>query len=116
MICRLYAADLDALNAERRILYRQVRLASRFLPFTAAAVTALEWQAASHTEERRESLRSALLGFGRMLLDTDNLTAALGFDGLYDLLSINPVHREQARRDGKPLDDSQFFPSDANLV
>lgn len=101
MICRLYAADLDALNAERRALRRQARLARRFLPFTAAAVTALEQRAASHAEGRRESLRAALLGFGRvLLLDTDNLTATLGFDGLCDLLSINPVHREQARRDG----------------
>lgn len=101
MICRLYAADLDAINAERRALRRQARLARRFLPFTAATVAALEQRVASHAEGRRESLRAALLGFGRvLLLDTDNLTATLGFDGLCDLLSINPVHREQARRDG----------------
>lgn len=101
MICRLYAADLDTLNAERRDLWRQARLARRFLPFTAAAVAALEQRAASHAEGLREALREALVGFGRvLLLDTDNLTEALGFDGLCDLLSINPVHREQARRDG----------------
>ncbi len=101
MICRLYAAELDTINTERRALRREASKAKRFLPFTAAAVATLEQQADSYAEGRRESLRAALLGFGRVLmLDTDNLTSTIGFDGLCDLLSINPVHREQARRDG----------------
>jgi hypothetical protein len=46
-------------------------------------------------------LRTVLSSFGRSLvLDTEGLAKGLGFERLCDLLAINTVERETARKDG----------------
>lgn len=97
IICR-HRADYQA---ERRAMRRQAGKLRQFLPFTQQQADALDSQAKEHKAELLESTRLALVAFGGWLLhDADGIAAALGFEQLADLLSINPAHREQARRDG----------------
>ncbi|MNN76773.1 hypothetical protein D3C81_1931820 [compost metagenome] len=53
----------------------------------------------------------ALAGFGQsLLLDHDWLAQVLGFERLCDLLNVNTVEREQARREGfTSLNDLVFI-------
>ncbi len=89
------------LLAERRTLRRNANKLRRFLPFTALAVADMEQQASDHASESLTALRNVLEAYGRAILsDNEGMADGLGFDQLADLLSINPVHREQARRDG----------------
>lgn len=100
-VCRLFCLELDTITAERRALRRQAAKLRAFLPFTAATVADLEQQADNHMIHSAANLRTALAGFGRVLvLDAEGVAAALGFDAVCDLLNINPAHREQARKDG----------------
>ena len=89
------------LAAERRALRREANKLRRFLPFTALAVADLEQQASDHGAESLAALRNVLEAYGRAILsDSEGIADGLGFDQLADLLSINPAHREQAKRDG----------------
>ncbi|WP_324731588.1 hypothetical protein [Pseudomonas paeninsulae] len=89
------------IHAERRALSRQVGKLRQFLPFTAQAVADLEQQASDHRTPELDTLRRVLVVYGQTIIhDSDGIADALGFDQLADLLSINPAHREQARRDG----------------
>ncbi|GAB3394968.1 hypothetical protein [Azotobacter armeniacus] len=98
-LCRAFALELDAISAERRALRRQAGKLRPFLPFTWLAVDELERQAADHRSEVKNDLCQALAGFGRMLmLDHKRMIESLGFDGLCDLLNVNPVHRNEIRR------------------
>lgn len=109
-LCRAFALELDAIHAERRALRRQAGKLRPFLPFTRLAVADLERQAANHRSDAKNDLCQALAGFGRMLtLDRDRMIASLGFDGLCDLLNVNPVHREELRqRERVELSDIVF--------
>lgn len=90
-----------AIQDERHALRRKARKLKQFLPFTAQAVADLEQQANDHSGEVLESLRKVLAAYGQTIMrDSEGIADALGFDGLCDHLSINPVHREEARRDG----------------
>lgn len=91
----------EAIHAERRALRRQASQLRRHLPFTALAVADLEQQAGTHQADRLTGLRRVLVAYGQVIVhDRDGIAQALGFDQLADLLSINPAHRDQARRDG----------------
>ena len=86
---------------ERHALRRQARKLRQFLPFTAQAVADLEQQASEYQADTLAASRRVLIAYGQMIIhDRDGIAAALGFDQLADLLSINPIHREQARIDG----------------
>jgi hypothetical protein len=100
-ICRNISRNLDAIQAERRAMRRQAGKLKAFLPFTHQAIADLEEQAQTHRSVERAKALVALAGFGRsLLLDQGGLAQALGFGNLCDLLSVNTVEREQARRDG----------------
>jgi len=100
-ICRNISRNLDSIHAERRALRRQAGKLKAFLPFTRQAIADLEEQAQTHRSVEREKALVALAGFGQsLLLDHDGVAQALGFDRLCDLLSVNTVGREQARREG----------------
>ena len=91
----------SGIQAERGAIRRQACKLRRFLPFTALAVADLEQQARDHRTPELDSLRRVLVAYGQATIhDRDGIAEALGFDQLADLLSINPVHREQARREG----------------
>ncbi len=98
-ICRLFCHERATIHQERRALRRKAAKLKAFLPFTAAAVAELEQQASDHLA--LEGMNRALIGIGRaVILQSASTTAALGFDRLCDLLSVNPAHRAQAIRDG----------------
>jgi len=100
-ICRAFGERLDSIRDERRAMRRKAGKLSQYLPFTANTIAELEQQAADHRSVEWQDLRTVLAGFGRSLvLDTEGLAEGLGFDRLCDLLAINTVERETARRDG----------------
>ncbi|PXX58613.1 MULTISPECIES: hypothetical protein [unclassified Pseudomonas] len=100
-ICRNIGRNLDSIQAERRALRRQAGKLKAFLPFTRQAIADLEQRAQTHRSDERDKAVVALAGFGQSLLfDHDGLASALGFERLCDLLSVNTVEREQARREG----------------
>lgn len=100
-ICRNIGRNLDSIHAERRAMRRQAGKLKAFLPFTRQAIADLEQRAQTHRSDERDKAVVALAGFGQSLLfDHDGLARALGFERLCDLLGVNTVEREQARRDG----------------
>ncbi|MBJ9978421.1 hypothetical protein IAE35_23830 [Pseudomonas sp. S75] len=100
-ICRNISRNLDAIHAERRAMRRQAGKLKAFLPFTRQAIADLEEQAQTHRSVERAKALVALAGFGQSLLfDRDSLAQALGFERLCDLLNVNTVERQKARRDG----------------
>ncbi len=89
------------LLTERHALRRKARKLRQYLPFTALAVAELEQQASDHNAELLEAYRRVLAAYGRSIIhDQEGIAAALGFDQLAVLLNINPVHHEQAKREG----------------
>lgn len=100
-ICRNIGRNLDSIHAQRRAMRRQAGKLKAFLPFTRQAIADLEQRAQTHRSDERAKALVALAGFGQSLLfDHDGLASALGFERLCDLLSVNTVEREQARREG----------------
>lgn len=100
-ICRNISSNLDSIHAERHAMRRQAGKLKAFLPFTRQAISDLEEQAQTHRSVERAKALVALAGFGQSLLfDHGGLAHALGLERLYDLLNVNTVEREQARREG----------------
>lgn len=100
-VVRVLCERRQSIHAERRELRRQAGKLRRFEPFTKLAADALEQQAREHRAEELEKVRALLVGYGRLiLLDLDGHAEALGFEALADLLNINRVDRERARREG----------------
>ncbi|MEW7856377.1 hypothetical protein AB2M95_10755 [Pseudomonas chlororaphis] len=100
-ICRIFGERLDSIRIERRAMRRKASKLRQYLPFTASAIAEIEQAAADHRGSEWQDLRTVLSGFGRSLvLDTEGLAEGLGFDRLCDLLAINTVERETARKDG----------------
>ncbi|AZD52184.1 hypothetical protein C4K19_0366 [Pseudomonas chlororaphis subsp. aurantiaca] len=100
-ICRIFGERLDSIRIERRAMRRKASKLRQYLPFTASAIAEIEQAAADHRSVEWQDLRMVLAGFGRSLvLDTERLAEGLGFDRLCDLLAINTVERETARKDG----------------
>lgn len=100
-ICRAVVHQLDSIRAERRAMRREAGKLKAFLPFTRQAIADLEQQAQSHREDERSGAHVVLAGLGQSLMfDREGLADALGFDHMCDLLSVNPVHRQQAHKDG----------------
>lgn len=100
-ICRNISSNVDSIHAERHAMRRQAGKLKAFLPFTRQAIADLEEQAQTHRSVERAKALVALAGFGQsLLLDHDGLGQSLGFERLCDLLNVNALEREQARRDG----------------
>ena len=100
-ICRIFGERADSIHLERRAMRRKANKLRQFLPFTASAMANIEQVAANHRSSEWDDLRKVLAGFGRSLvLDTEGLAAGLEFDRLCDLLAINTVERDTARKDG----------------
>lgn len=89
-VCRLFCHERATIHQERHALRRKAAKLRAFLPFTAATVADLEQQAREHEAESLEGMSRALIGIGRaVILQSASTTAALGFDRLCDLLSVN---------------------------
>lgn len=100
-LCRLFVRGHEAIHDERRALRREAEKQRAFLPLTATRVADLEREAKEHMATELEILRQALAGLGRTLLHNgERMDESMGFEGLCDLLNINPVHREMACRTG----------------
>lgn len=100
-ICRVFGERFDAIRSERRAFRREAGKLRHHLPFTANKIYELQEQSSKHRKEQFDDLRKVLSGFGRsLMLDTEGLTAGLGFDRLCDLLEVNIVEREKARKGG----------------
>lgn len=100
-ICRIFGKRADSIRLERRAMRRKSNKLRQYLPFTASAMADIEQVAANHRSAEWDDLHKVLTGFGRSLvLDTEGLAAGLEFDRLCDLLAINTVERETARKEG----------------
>ena len=100
-ICRIFGERADSIHLERRAIRRKANKLRQYLPFTASAMADIEQVAANHRSTEWDDLHKVLTGFGRSLvLDTEGLAAGLEFDRLCDLLAINTVERETARKEG----------------
>lgn len=95
---RRVCAERDAIHTARRALFRKARKLRKFEPFTKGAADALEQQARNHGAEELILLQSVLLSYGQSLLhDHHGYMAALGFDTVCALLSVNRVEQDLAR-------------------
>jgi hypothetical protein len=100
-ICRVFSERFDAISSERRAFRREAGKLRHHLPFTANKIHELQEQSSQHRKQQLDDLRKVLAAFGRsLMLDTEGLTAGLGFDRLCDLLEVNIVEREKARKAG----------------
>lgn len=100
-VLRRICAYREAIHEERRELRRKANQLRRHLPFTKLAVESLEQQAQDYGTEQLAATRPVLLAYGGDLIrDHSGYMQALGFDAVCDLLNVNTVEREQARRDG----------------
>lgn len=100
-ICRIFGQRLDSIRAERRAIRREAGKLRHYLPFTAAKIYEIQQRANEHRHTEWEDVRTVLAAFGRsLMLDTEGLANGLGFDRLCDLLAVNTVERETARKDG----------------
>jgi len=100
-VVRVLCERRQNIHTERRALRREAGKLREHLPFTQRAAERLEQQAREHRAEELEKVRSLLVGYGRLiLLDLDGHAEALGFEALADLLNVNRMDRERARREG----------------
>ncbi|WP_434698872.1 hypothetical protein [Pseudomonas sp. D1-1] len=100
-ICRIFGQRADTIRSERRDIRREAGKLRAFLPFTTSRIDELQQQAMEHRRAEWDDLRKVLGAFGRsLMLDTEGLMDGLGFDRVCDLLAVNTVEREAARKDG----------------
>ncbi|MBB3104358.1 hypothetical protein [Azomonas macrocytogenes] len=100
-VLRRLCEQRDEIWAERRALRRQAGKQRTFLPFTKVVIARLEQQASEHRADDLDAINHILVGYGQALFhDSEGYSAAMGFDGLCDALSINAIDREHARREG----------------
>jgi len=100
-LVRLFCERREEIRHERNELRRTAVEMRHFLPFTKKAVADMEQQARDHRAAELEAIRVVLVGNGRLILtDSEGYAEALGFDALCDLLNVNVVDREKARREG----------------
>lgn len=94
ILTRRLARDADAQRNLTRAFFREeMAKAKAGLPFTKDRLAKVE----AVQKEARESFRAGLVEIGAWLYENDAaLTARYGFDGICDLLEVNPVHRPDA--------------------
>ena len=96
----------EQIRAERSIFRRQAAKLKPFLPFAQRQMDMLLDKSKRHREDDLRVIKQGLVGFGYNLIrDAEGAYEAIGFSGMCDLLSINPMHREEAGRNAKSLAD-----------
>ncbi len=101
LVLRRCCAIREEAHTIRHALRRKARKLRQHLPFTKQQVEDLELIASDYGAERLASVRTILAAYGESLIhDRDGYMAALGFDAVCDLLNVNRVDRERARREG----------------
>ena len=91
----------NEIRQTRRAFRRQAAIERQHLPFTRHKVEELERLAREYRADIMEVARIILLEHGQLLvLDKAGDAKALGFDALADLLNINRIDWEKARREG----------------
>jgi hypothetical protein len=91
---RISLRHRDQIREERRIFRREAGKLKAYLPFTQGQIDILMAKARFHRGEEMQTIRQGLIGFGyNLIMDKDRVFETIGFDGICDLLSINPVHR-----------------------
>lgn len=91
----------SAIRAERQAMSRQANKLRQSGPFARRRADALEQRACDHRAEELANVVDALEDYGQVLmLDREDYARTLGFEALADLLNINRVDRERARRAG----------------
>lgn len=95
IIARRYARHVIAERDLDREYYQQVlKEAESGLPFTAAKVLEIK----TERGKRRSNRHQNMVDIANWLRRNDDLIVTLyGFDGVCDLLGVNPVHRAEAR-------------------
>lgn len=94
---RISLRHLELIREERRIFRREAGKLKAYLPFTAGQIDTLMEKSRTHRDKEMKSIKQSLVGFGYCLIkDPDQTFQTIGFDGICDLLSINPVHRLDA--------------------
>ncbi|MEQ7921163.1 hypothetical protein ABQX22_18340 [Xanthomonas sp. WHRI 1810A] len=82
---------------ERRVFRREAAKLKAYLPFAQLQMDKLIEKAKTHRAAEMEGIKQGLVGFGFSLIkDSDRAFETIGFEGICDLLSINPVHRLDA--------------------
>lgn len=100
-LCRILGQRADAIRSERRAIRREASKLRHYLPFTANKIYEIQQQSTDHRRAEWDDVRKVLGAFGRsLMLDTEGLMNGLGFDRVCDLLAVNTVEREAARKDG----------------
>ncbi len=101
LVLRRCCAIREEAHGIRHALRRKARKLRQHLPFTKQQVADLEQLARDYGADQLAGTRTILVAYGEsLILDRDGYMAALGFDAVCDLLSVNRVEREQARADG----------------
>jgi hypothetical protein len=100
-ICRILSQRRKEIRDESRQFWREAKAMEKYRPFTDRSIRELESRAVEHRAEEGRQMRKVMAAFGHSIIhDRDGIAASLGFDKLCDLLAINAVEREEARRDG----------------
>ncbi|MEE4947052.1 hypothetical protein V2K24_16335 [Pseudomonas alliivorans] len=95
---RISLRHRDQIREERRVFRREAGKLKAYLPFTQRQMDMFMEKSRSHRHDELKVIKQGLCGFGYNLIkDTDRVLETVGFDGVCDLLSINPVHRLHAR-------------------
>lgn len=82
---------------ERRVFRREAAKLKAYLPFAQHQMDKLLEKAKTHRAAEMHSIKQGLVSFGFSLMkDPDRAFETIGFNGICDLLSINPVHRHEA--------------------
>ena len=100
-LCRILGQRADDIRTERRAIRREASKLRHYLPFTANKIYEIQQKSSDHRSAEWDDVRKVLGAFGRsLMLDTEGLIDGLGFERVCDLLAVNAVEREAARKDG----------------
>ncbi|MFA0917304.1 hypothetical protein ACDH53_03245 [Pseudomonas tremae] len=95
---RISLRHRDQIREERRVFRREAGKLKAYLPFAQRQMDILMEKSRSHRHDELKVIKQGLVGFGYNLMkDVDGWFKTIGFDGVCDLLSVNPVHRVDAR-------------------
>ena len=80
--------------AERKVFRREAAILQACMPTSTRQIEELKAKADSHRVAEMDGIKPVLIGIGHMVLqDREGTYDALGFDGVCDLIGVNPVHR-----------------------
>lgn len=80
--------------AEQRLFRREASIIEAQFPQATMQIDELRQKAKTHRQTELEGVEKVLVGIGHLiLLDRDGSFDKIGFDGVCDLIGVNPVHR-----------------------